>query len=204
MTAGFLGPGIAFRPAPLSAARSIGVISEKVKTFTCAGLPGTGRGDDAVAAGGEVDKARGDAHARAIVGVGAEVEKSAGAVPGEAGNCVPIHPDLVGMPGPEPTMMLSAVVPSICEAVTLMPPRASHQTPRTARARSRSAACRRRLARIGDDFGRVVLAGADDEIVDAVVVDIAHGDAGVPSKPGKGVTVAIEPVAIAVVDFDFG
>ena len=111
----------------------------------------------------------------------------------------------LGMPGPEPTMMLSAVVPSICAAVTFTPPRAAHIERRKAcdlRLESGLAACR--LARVGDDHRRVVLAGADDEIEDVVVIDVAHGDAQRALEPGKGRHRRDEPVAVAVVDVDLG
>ena len=102
-------------------------------------------------------------------------------------------------------MMLSAVVPSICAAVTLTPPRAlvSNAAKRAiCVVERRLAACR--LARIGDDHRRVVLAGADDQIEDVVVIDVAHGDAQAPSKSGKRVDRRDEPVAVAVIDFDLG
>ena len=118
-------------------------------------------------------------------------ENSAGAVPGAAGSFERKTLTSLGMPGPEPTMMLSAV-----DAVDL---RSGHADA-AARRRIESLEAGKlgrerrlavlRLARIGDDLRRVVLAGADDEIVDAVVVDVAHGDARRALKAGKGVTVA--------------
>ncbi len=42
-----------------------------------------------------------------------------------------------------------------------------------------------RAARIGDDLRRMVLAGADDQVEDAVTVDIAHGDADAALEAGE-------------------
>ena len=53
------------------------------------------------------------------------IENKAGAVPDEDGSAELNTLTSLGMPGPEPTMMLSALDPSICVAVTLTPPCAS-------------------------------------------------------------------------------
>lgn len=53
---------------------------------------------------------------------GLNVEKMAGAVPGDDGSCEPYTLTSSEMPAPDPTMMLSALDPSICVAVTLTPP----------------------------------------------------------------------------------
>jgi hypothetical protein len=86
---------------------------------------GAGSSDDAVAADWEVDEAGGDADPGAVVGIGVKDANSAGAVPGADGSSELNTLTSLGIPGPEPTMMLSGFVPSISVAVTLMPPRAS-------------------------------------------------------------------------------
>ena len=52
------------------------------------------------------------------------VAYNAGAVPGDDGSFELNTFTSLGMPGPDPTMMLSAVEPSICDDATLTPPRA--------------------------------------------------------------------------------
>ena len=133
------------------------------------------------------------------------VENSAGAVPGDDGSFELNTFTSLGMPGPDPTMMLSAVDPSICVAVTLTPPRAVGIERLEARqfGRERRLAAVR-LPRIGDDLGRVALPGADDQVEDAVAIDVAHGDAGRSLKAREWRDRGDEPVAIAVIHLDLG
>src|SRR3984893_11413351 len=56
---------------------------------------------------------------------GLNVEKSAGTTPAEDDSWDAYTFTSLGMPGPDPTMMLSDVVPSICATATLTPPRAT-------------------------------------------------------------------------------
>src|ERR1700745_1319379 len=56
---------------------------------------------------------------------GLNVEKSAGTTPAEDDSRGASTFTSLGMPGPDPTMMLSDVVPSICATATLTPPRAT-------------------------------------------------------------------------------
>ena len=74
-------------------------------------------------------------------------------------------------------MMLSALVPSICAAATLTPPRASAANGwKRANSVPKAPLPRMDCAGIDDDFRRVVLAGADDQVEHAIAIDIAHGD----------------------------
>src|SRR5215467_1400145 len=56
---------------------------------------------------------------------GLKLENSAGTAPGEDDSWDRYTFISLGTPGPDPTMMLSDVVPSICAAATLTPPRAA-------------------------------------------------------------------------------
>src|SRR2546427_8744721 len=56
---------------------------------------------------------------------GLNVEKSAGTTPAEDDSWDSYTFTSLGTPGPDPTMMLSEVSPSICAAATLTPPRAA-------------------------------------------------------------------------------
>ena len=56
---------------------------------------------------------------------GLNVEKSGIAAPADDGNSDRYTFTSLGMPGPDPTMTLSTVVPSICAAATVTPPRAA-------------------------------------------------------------------------------
>ena len=102
-------------------------------------------------------------------------------------------------------MMLSALVPSICAAATLTPPRAS-----AAKGRKRASSVAKApfailgLARIDDDFGSAILTGADEQIVHAIVVDVAHGHADAAFMAGKRHDGREQPVAVAVVDAHLG
>ena len=55
---------------------------------------------------------------------GLKLAKSAGTTPGEDDSWDRYTFTSLGVPGPDPTMMLSEFVPSICAAATLTPPRA--------------------------------------------------------------------------------
>ena len=70
-------------------------------------------------------------------------------------------------------MTLSDVAPSICAAATETPPLKARRKGLEAGAFAGEVG----LAGIDHDLRCVILAGADDQVVDAVAVDIAHGDA---------------------------
>ena len=154
----------------------MGFNSGKANTLTSAQLPGPGRGDDAFAARRKIYEAGGDTHAGPVVAIGFERREERRRGAGEDGSGDRYTFTSLGMPGPDPTMMLSAVVPSICAAATLTPPRAAARTPGSAPARSRTCLCHLWRAGIGDDFRRVVLAGADDQVEHAIAINIPHRD----------------------------
>ena len=105
------------------------------------------------------------------------------------------------MPGPDPTMMLSALVPSICAAATLMPPRASGANGwKRDSSVAKAAFPLSGLPGIDDDFGGAIRTGADDQVEHAVGVDIAHGHADAAFKAGERHDGRERPVAVAVID----
>src|SRR5262245_29313471 len=109
----------------LSAALPMGFKSGKANTLTSIGLPGPGTVTMLSPPAEKSTKPVAMLIPERSSPYGLKLENSAGTAPGEDDSWDRYTFISLGMPGPDPTMMLSDVVPSICAAATLTPPRAA-------------------------------------------------------------------------------
>src|SRR5260370_15961860 len=103
----------------------MGFKSGKAKTLTSVGLPGPGAVTMLSRPVEKSTKPVAMLTPERSSPYGLNVEKSAGTTPAEDDSWDSYTFTSLGTPGPDPTMMLSDVVPSICATATLTPPRAS-------------------------------------------------------------------------------
>src|SRR5262245_3567239 len=108
-----------------SAALPMGFKSGKANTLTSIGLPGPGAVTMLSRPVEKSTKPVAMLTPDRSSPYGLKLEKSAGTAAGEDDSWDRYTFTSLGTPGPDPTMMLSDVVPSICATATLTPPRAA-------------------------------------------------------------------------------